>query len=77
MKRKTAVLVSEDDLLTDLAFHNVPPSLLIEFSEKIVRPNYRGSLTAAIKDLFQKALIEQTTILSHMALNPNCPPLQH
>lgn len=76
MKRKTAVLVSEDDLLTDLAFHNVPSSLLIEFSEKIVRPNYRGSLTAAINDLFQKALIEQTNVLSRMSLNPNCTSLQ-
>ena len=59
MKRKTAILVTEDDLLTDLAFHNVPTSLLIDFSEKIVRPRYGGSITAAIEDLFQKALSEQ------------------
>jgi hypothetical protein len=67
MKRKNAILVTEDDLLTDLAFHNVPPSLLIEFSEKIVRPCYGGSITAAIKDLFQKALSGQETILASMA----------
>ena len=66
MKRKTALLVSEDDLLTDLAFHNVPPSLLIEFSEKIVQPRYRGNLTAAIKDLFQRALSEQNMVLAHI-----------
>ena len=67
MKRKTAVLVAEDDLLVDLAFHNVPASLLIEFSEKIVRPYYRGNLTAAIRDLLQKALSEQEVVLSHIA----------
>jgi hypothetical protein len=64
MKRKTAILVTEDDLLTDLAFHNVPPSLLIEFSEKVVQPRYGGSITAAIQDLFQKALSRQEAILA-------------
>jgi hypothetical protein len=59
MKRKNAVLVTEDDLLLDLAFHNVAPSLLIEFSEKIGRHCYGGNLTAAISDLFGKALCEQ------------------
>ncbi|MCW4006038.1 MAG: hypothetical protein NWF04_05515 [Candidatus Bathyarchaeota archaeon] len=64
MKRKTAQIVSEDNLLTDLAYHNVPPALLIEFSEKIVRPHYKGNLTNAIKDLFQKALTNQETCLA-------------
>ena len=66
MKRKTALLVTEDDLLVDMAYHNVPPSLLIEFSEKIVRPYYRGDLTTAIKDLLEKALLEQEIVLSHI-----------
>jgi hypothetical protein len=66
MKTKTAILVTEDNLLTDLAFHNVPSSLLIEFSEKIVRPYYRGSLTAAIQDLLQRALSEQEIASSHI-----------
>jgi hypothetical protein len=64
MKRKTAILVTEDDLLTDLAFHNVPTSLLIDFSEKIVRPQYGGSITNAIKDLFEKALSEKLAPIS-------------
>lgn len=59
VKRKTALLVTEDDLLMDLAHHNIPPALLIEFSEKIVQPYYRGNLTTAINDLLQKALSEQ------------------
>jgi hypothetical protein len=64
MKKKTAVSISEDDLLTDLAFHNVPVSLLIEFSQKIVMQYYGGSLTAAIKDLFQKALYEKEDLMT-------------
>ncbi|HTY75242.1 MAG TPA: hypothetical protein VMD05_06725 [Candidatus Nanoarchaeia archaeon] len=66
MKKKTAILVTEDDLLEDLAFHNVPCSLLIEFSEKIVQPYYHGNLTQAIKDLLQKSLSEQAFVLSHI-----------
>ncbi len=66
MKRKTALLVTEDDLLVDMAYHNVPPSLLIEFSEKIVRPYYRGNLTNAIIDLLEKALSDQEIVQSHM-----------
>ena len=71
MKKKTALLVTEDDLLVDLAFHNVPASLLIEFSVKIVRPYYRGNLTGAIKDLIQKALSEQEIVSSHTVLAQN------
>ncbi len=71
MKKKTALLVTEDDLLVDLAFHNVPASLLIEFSAKIVRPYYRGNLTGAIKDLIQKALSEQEIVSSHTVLAQN------
>ena len=66
MKKKTAVSISEDDLLADLAFHNVPVSLLIEFSQKIVMQYYGGSLTAAIKDLFQKTLYEKENALAPM-----------
>jgi hypothetical protein len=71
MKRKTALLVTEDDLLVDLAFHNVPSSLLIEFSEKIVRPYYNGNLTCAIKDLIQIALADQDLVQSHINHNQN------
>ena len=71
MKRKTAVLVTEDDLLTDLAFHNVSPALLIEFSEKVVRPHYGGNLTAAIQDLFQRALTEPEVALARTPLVQN------
>jgi hypothetical protein len=70
--RKTALLVTEDDLLVDLAYHNVPPSLLIKFSEKIVQPIYNGNLTAAIQDLLQKALSEQEPIQVHVTSMESC-----
>ena len=48
MKKKTAVLATEDNLLVDLTFHNVPASLLTEFAKKIVRSYYAGNINAAI-----------------------------
>jgi hypothetical protein len=64
--KKTAVLATEDDLLVDLTFHNVPDSLITEFAEKIVRPYYGGNLNAAIQDLIRKVLAEQDFVLSHI-----------
>jgi hypothetical protein len=66
MKRKTEVLASEDNLLVDLTFSNVPASLLTKFAEKIVRPYYRGNMNAAIQDLIHKTLAEQDFVLSHI-----------
>jgi hypothetical protein len=65
MKKRTAVLAIEDDLLVDLTFHNVPASLLTEFAEKIVMPYCAGNINAAIQDLITRPL--QSKILScHM-----------
>jgi hypothetical protein len=66
IKKKLAVLATEDDLLVDLTFHNVPASLLAEFAEKIVTPYYAGNMNAAIQDLIHKALAEQDFFLSHI-----------
>ena len=66
MRKKLEVLATEEDLLVDLTFHNVPASLLTEFAEKIVHPYYGGNMNAAIQDLLQKALAEQDFILSHV-----------
>ncbi len=66
MKKKTTILATEDNLLIDLTFHNVPASLLTKFAEKIVRPYYKGSLNAALQDLMHKALAEQDFVLSHI-----------
>jgi len=65
MKKKTAVLATEDDLLVDLTFHNVPASLLKEFAEKIVRPYYSGNISTAIQDLIHKAIAENEIVLLH------------
>ena len=66
MKKKTATLAIEEDLLIDLTFHKLPASLIAEFAEKIVRPYYRDNLNAAIHDLIHKALAEQDFVLSHI-----------
>jgi alanine-alpha-ketoisovalerate/valine-pyruvate aminotransferase len=66
MKKKTAVLATENDLLVDLTFHNIPASLLAEFAEKIVKPYYSNNLNAAVQDLIHKALAEQDFIHSHI-----------
>ena len=70
--KKTVVLATEEDLLVDLTFHNVPASILTEFAEKIVRPYFNGNLNAAIQDLIKKALSEQDFVLSHITHVRNC-----
>jgi len=72
MKKKTAVLATQDDLLVDLTFHSVPASLLTEFAEKIVKPYYQGNMNAAIQDLIIKAVAEQAFVLSHVTHVRNC-----
>ncbi len=64
--KKTVVLATEEDLLVDLTFHNVPVSILTEFAGKIVRPYYNGNLNAAIQNLIHKAIAEQDFVLSHV-----------
>ena len=66
MKKKHRVYATEEDLLVDLTFHNVPASLLTEFAKKIVRPYYAGNMNAAIQDLLHKTLAEQDFLLSHI-----------
>lgn len=66
MKKRTALLAMEEELLVDLTFHEVPASIITQFAEKIVSPYYNGNLNAAIQDLIQKALTEQEFVLSHI-----------
>ena len=65
---KIAVLTSEDDLSVDLTLHDFSATLLADFVEKIVRPYYSGNMNAAVKDLMQKAVKEETFILSRVKL---------
>jgi len=66
VKKKTTVLIAEEDLRVDLTFHNVSVSLIREFAQKIVIPYYNGNLNAAIQDLMGKTISEQDFILSHI-----------
>jgi hypothetical protein len=70
MKKKAAVLATEDDLSVDLTLHDFSAALLTEFAEKIVRPYYSGSMSNAFKDLIQKAVSEEKFVLSHVKLQP-------
>jgi hypothetical protein len=47
------------DSYVNLTIHNVSGSLLKEFMEKVVKPNYSGGISPAIKDLMRKAVEEQ------------------
>ena len=49
----------EDDMFVSLTIYDVPESLIREFCRKIVHPNYPGGVSDAIKDLIQKAVLEQ------------------
>jgi hypothetical protein len=66
MKKKVAVLATEDDLSVDLTLHDFSAILLAEFDEKIVRPYYSGNMSDAVKDLIQKAIREKEFVLSHV-----------
>lgn len=68
MKKKVAVLATEDDLSVDLTLHDFSAILLAEFAEMIVRPYYSSNMSDAVKDLIQKAIREEEFILSHVKL---------
>jgi alanine-alpha-ketoisovalerate/valine-pyruvate aminotransferase len=68
MKKKIAVLATEDDLSVDLTLHDFSATLLAEFAEKIVRPYYSGNMSEAVKNLMQKAIGEEKFVLSHVKL---------
>lgn len=68
MKKKVAILDTEDDLSVDLTLHDFSATLLTEFAEKIVRPYYSGNTINAIRDLIRKAIREEKFVLSHVKL---------
>lgn len=75
MKKRTVLTetATEDDLLVDLTFHDVPATLLTEFAQKIVRPYYHGNLNQALKDLIEKAITEQQLLQNHTIKTTNTP----
>lgn len=67
MKKKLLSMVStEEDLLVDVTFHDLPATLFKEFAEHVVRQYYSGNLSVAVKDLMQKAVAEQEFVHNHM-----------
>jgi hypothetical protein len=72
MKKRTMNSIMENEFLVDLTFHNVPASLFTEFTEKIVKPYFKGNVNSAIQDLIQKALAEQEFVHSRITHLRNC-----
>jgi hypothetical protein len=68
MKKKVAVLATEDDLSVDLTLHDLSAALITEFAEKIVRPYYSGNMSNAVKDLMRKVIGEEQFVLSRVKL---------
>jgi hypothetical protein len=66
IKKKTALLATQEELQVDLTLHDVPASLVGEFAEKIVKPYYNSNLNAAIQDLINKAITEQEFVHSRI-----------
>ncbi len=77
MKKKTMLLMTEEELSLDLTLHDVPASLVAEFAQKIVRPYYNGNLNGAIQDLINKVLSEQDYVYSHITHVRKPPKLQN
>jgi hypothetical protein len=68
VRKKQAVLASEEDFPVDLTLHDFPASLLAEFAENIAAPYYDGNLNAAVQDLLHKTLAEQEFVHSHVTM---------
>jgi hypothetical protein len=58
----------DDDMFVDLTIYDIPASLLKEFGEKIVQPQYPSGVNEAIKDLIRKAVLEERLSRSDAAL---------
>ncbi len=72
MKKRTTNAIMENGFLVDLTFHNVPASLFTEFTEKIVKPYFKGNVNSAIQDLIHKALAEQKFVHSRITHLRKC-----
>jgi hypothetical protein len=72
MKKRIVNSIMENGFLVDLTFHNVPASLFTEFTEKIVKPYFKGNVNSAFQDLIQKALADQEFVHSRITHLRNC-----
>jgi predicted transcriptional regulator of viral defense system len=54
-----------------ITIYNVPEDLIKEFAEKVIKPDYPGGISPAIKDLVQKAVEEKKLEEAHLSLSPS------
>jgi metal-responsive CopG/Arc/MetJ family transcriptional regulator len=52
--------------VVDIVIRNVPEKLLREFDEKIVKPNYPGGRSEAIRDLMRKRILERKGLINDL-----------
>ncbi len=58
--------MTEASELVSVSLHNMPSSLLREFAVKVVKPYFGGNLNEAIRQLMDKALIEEELLQVHI-----------
>jgi hypothetical protein len=51
--------LTRNDFFIDLTIHDIPMSLLEDFSEYVINPVYAGEVAEAIRDLMRKAILKQ------------------
>ena len=51
--------LTRNDFSIDLTIHDIPISLLEDFSEHVINSVYNGEINEAIKDLMRKAILKQ------------------
>ena len=59
MRKKLDAASAQEDLSVDLTLHSLPVALLEDFVVGVVKPFYGGSVSAAVKDLMQRAVADQ------------------
>jgi hypothetical protein len=56
--------LTRNDFFIDLTIHDIPISLLEDFSEHVINPIYNGEINEAIRDLMRKAILKQKLVVN-------------
>jgi hypothetical protein len=51
--------LTRNDFFIDLTIHDIPISLLEDFSQHVINPVYNGEVAESIRDLMRKAILRQ------------------
>ncbi len=56
--------LTRNDFFLDLTIHDIPISLMEDFSQHVINPVYHGEVAESIKDLMRKAILKQKLVTS-------------